>query len=89
MSIRSIDDIRRDHDDYRRWQVRPNKFRVGKPMPANWRDIGLLLKYVDRLAESNQAMESTLGRIGEYLDVEPGDVQGLIGAIVSAVENRK
>lgn len=64
MSIRSVDDIRRDHDDFRRWQNRPNRGLVPKPMPANWRDVGLLLLYADRSEQQAETIDRLTAELG-------------------------
>lgn len=71
MTIRSVEDIRRDHDDFRRWQNRPNRHRVPKPMPANWHDVGLLLKYaegLEKLRAQNERLTAEVSSLRTELD---------------------
>ena len=93
MTVRSIEDIRRDHDDYRRWQVRPKRNPLANPIPASWRDVGLLLTYAEgfeKLREENErltAENSELRRLAQnvirIVDRDQVDIQALKAAVSS------
>lgn len=89
MTIRSIEDIRQDHDDYVRWQRRPNRYLVPRPAEANWRDVGLLFTYLDQREAMVDSMESVLAKIGERFGVAPGDVNALLTEIESATAEKE
>lgn len=66
MTVRSIEDIRRDHDDYRRWQVRPKRNPLANPIPASWRDVGLLLTYAEGFEKLREENERLTAEVSAY-----------------------